>query len=59
MDFELVQSTNPEFNKALVRINITREHRQVVQVRDFLCYKSETNFSISIRVMLINLVKPN
>ncbi|CAJ0933087.1 unnamed protein product, partial [Mesorhabditis belari] len=34
MDFELVQSTNPEFNKALVRINVTREHRQVVQYID-------------------------
>ncbi|CAI4230919.1 unnamed protein product [Auanema sp. JU1783] len=30
-DYELVQSTNPEFNKALVRINIFKEHRQIIQ----------------------------
>ena len=31
-DYELVQSTNPEFNKAVVRVNIFREHRQTIQV---------------------------
>ncbi|VDK24248.1 unnamed protein product [Anisakis simplex] len=31
-DFELLQSTNPEFGKALVRINVFKEHRQVIQV---------------------------
>ena len=31
MDYELVQSTNPEFNKAIVRVNIFREHRQTIQ----------------------------
>ncbi|KAK0425983.1 hypothetical protein QR680_009485 [Steinernema hermaphroditum] len=30
-DYELIQSTDPEFNKATVRINITREHRQTIQ----------------------------
>ena len=30
-DYELVQSTNPEFNKALVRINVFRDHRQTIQ----------------------------
>uniref|UniRef100_A0A914X8T5 N-acetyltransferase 10 n=2 Tax=Plectus sambesii TaxID=2011161 RepID=A0A914X8T5_9BILA len=33
MDYELIQSTNPDFNKAVVRINIFRDHRQTVQVR--------------------------
>ena len=32
LDYELVQSTNPEFNKAVVRVNVFREHRQTVQV---------------------------
>ena len=27
-----MQSTNPEFNKAIVRVNIFHEHRQTVQV---------------------------
>ncbi|XP_038050759.1 RNA cytidine acetyltransferase-like isoform X2 [Patiria miniata] len=31
LDYELVQSTNPEFNKAIVRVNIYREHRQTIQ----------------------------
>ncbi|CAH3158897.1 unnamed protein product [Porites lobata] len=31
LDYELVQSTNPEFNKAVVRVNIFREHRQTIQ----------------------------
>ncbi|PAV80268.1 hypothetical protein WR25_16799 [Diploscapter pachys] len=30
-DYELIQSTNPEFRKALVRINVFREHRQTIQ----------------------------
>ncbi|XP_033646077.1 RNA cytidine acetyltransferase-like [Asterias rubens] len=31
LDYELVQSTNPEFNKAVIRVNIYREHRQTIQ----------------------------
>ena len=31
MDYEAVQSTNPEFNNAIVRINIFRAHRQTIQ----------------------------
>ncbi len=30
-DYEIVQSTNPEFNKAIVRVNIFHDHRQTVQ----------------------------
>ena len=32
LDYELVQSTNPEFNKAVVRVNVFKEHRQTIQV---------------------------
>ncbi|KAK2565431.1 RNA cytidine acetyltransferase [Acropora cervicornis] len=32
LDYELVQSTNPEFNKAVVRVNVFREHRQTIQL---------------------------
>jgi N-acetyltransferase 10 len=32
IDYDLVQSTNPEFNKAIIRVNIYREHRQTIQV---------------------------
>ncbi|XP_062860160.1 RNA cytidine acetyltransferase isoform X2 [Trichomycterus rosablanca] len=31
MDYEIVQSLNPEFNKAVVRVNIFKEHRQTIQ----------------------------
>ena len=31
MDYGLVQSTNPEFNKATVRVNVFRDHRQTIQ----------------------------
>ncbi|KAL0078647.1 GNAT acetyltransferase 2-domain-containing protein [Phycomyces blakesleeanus] len=31
LDYDIVQSTNPEFNKAIVRVNIFRQHRQTIQ----------------------------
>ena len=31
LDYEVVQSTNPEFNKAVVRVNIFKDHRQTIQ----------------------------
>jgi N-acetyltransferase 10 len=29
-DYEILQSTNPEFNNAVVRVNINRDHRQTI-----------------------------
>lgn len=38
LDYDIAQSTNPDFNKAIVRVNIFRDHRQTIQVRIiFLC----------------------
>ncbi|KAK2459458.1 hypothetical protein APHAL10511_008518 [Amanita phalloides] len=31
LDYDIVQSTNPDFNKAIVRINLFRDHRQTIQ----------------------------
>ena len=31
LDYDLVQSSNPAFNKAIVRVNIFRQHRQTIQ----------------------------
>eukprot|EP00899_Mesostigma_viride_P009960 jgi/Mesvir1/18966/Mv18933-RA.1 len=31
IDYDIVESTNPEFNKAIVRVNIYRQHRQTIQ----------------------------
>lgn len=30
-DYEIVQSTNPDFNRAIVRVNVFRAHRQTIQ----------------------------
>jgi hypothetical protein len=50
LDYDLVQSTNPEFNKAVVRVNIFRDHRQTIQVGILLCaitylYSDYSNFT--------------
>lgn len=31
IDYDIIQSTNPDFNKAIVRVDIKRDHRQTVQ----------------------------
>ncbi|KAF2723272.1 DUF699-domain-containing protein [Polychaeton citri CBS 116435] len=31
IDYTIIQSTNPEFNKAVVRVNVHRQHRQTIQ----------------------------
>ncbi|KAL3481203.1 GNAT acetyltransferase 2-domain-containing protein [Aspergillus californicus] len=31
IDYTILQSTNPDFNKAIVRVNIHRQHRQTIQ----------------------------
>uniref|UniRef100_A0A8C3BBH2 RNA cytidine acetyltransferase n=1 Tax=Cairina moschata TaxID=8855 RepID=A0A8C3BBH2_CAIMO len=31
LDYEIVQSLNPEFNKAVIRVNVFKEHRQTIQ----------------------------
>ncbi|GEQ68235.1 hypothetical protein JCM33374_g1902 [Metschnikowia sp. JCM 33374] len=31
MDYDIIQSTNPSFNKAIVRVDIKRAHRQTIQ----------------------------
>lgn len=32
LDYDIAQSTNPEFGKAIVRVNVFRDHRQTIQV---------------------------
>jgi N-acetyltransferase 10 len=31
VDYSIIQSTNPAFNKAIVRVNVHRQHRQTIQ----------------------------
>jgi len=32
IDYDLVESTNPAFHKAIVRVNVFRDHRQVMPI---------------------------
>lgn len=32
LDYDIAQSTNPDFNKAIVRVNVFKNHRQTIQV---------------------------
>jgi Predicted P-loop ATPase fused to an acetyltransferase len=41
LDYDIAQSTNPEFNNAIVRVNIFRDHRQTIQVS---CSPPTSNF---------------
>ncbi|AMD19733.1 HCL418Cp [Eremothecium sinecaudum] len=34
IDYDIIQSTNPAFNKAIVRVDIKRDHRQTIQYID-------------------------
>ena len=43
MDYDLIRSTNPDFNKALVRINVKRGQRQLIQVSHFTSAEGEWN----------------
>lgn len=36
LDYDIVQSTNPDWKGAVVRVNIFRDHRQTIQVRSRL-----------------------
>lgn len=31
VDYTILQSTNPDYNKAIIRINVHRQHRQTIQ----------------------------
>ena len=35
--YDIIQSTNPDFNKAVVRVNVYSQHRQTIQVNTITC----------------------
>ena len=43
IDYDIVASSNPAFNKAVVRLNIFKNHRQV-----YLCHRGQLSFSTKI-----------
>ena len=38
LDYDIMQSTNPEWGKAIVRVNVFKGHRQTIQVRLLLIF---------------------
>ena len=59
LDYELVQSTNPEFNKAVVRVNIFRDHRQTIQVKKCMLMSRVSNQSLeNFAVFCFSLCNP-
>jgi N-acetyltransferase 10 len=52
LDYDIVQSTNPDFNKAIVRVNIFRQHRQTIQV---CTYRDVIRRSLMLRYSISNL----
>ena len=52
LDYEIIQSTNPEFNKAIVRVNIFRDHRQTIQV-----YKGYISSKYAFLKLLVSHIK--
>ena len=51
LDYDIAQSTNPDFNKAIVRVNVFRDHRQTIQVSPF-------DISCSLHISLAHIVHP-
>ncbi len=47
LDYDISQSTNPDFNKAIVRVNVFRQHRQTIQVFSLRNKQSTILFTIS------------
>jgi N-acetyltransferase 10 len=62
LDYDIAQSTNPDFNKAIVRVNVFRQHRQTIQVGSrvsALTRISQQTRSTSNLRMPMFLVKPS
>lgn len=54
LDYDIAQSTNPDFNKAIVRVNVFRDHRQTIQV----CPAPYTMFPFSPLYSIFNQKMP-
>jgi hypothetical protein len=56
IDYELVESTNPAFNKAIVRVNIFRQHRQTIQVLSAFIFEGSSSPSTLKMQVLIDYI---
>ena len=47
LDYDIAQSTNPDFNKAFVRVNIFKHHHEIIQVSLLSYFQSSNPDSLS------------
>ena len=47
LDYDIAQSTNPDFNKVFVRVNIFKQHHEIVQVSLLSYFQSSNPDSLS------------
>ena len=54
--FEAIQSTNPDFNKAIVRVNIFKNHKQMIQYIQPQDYEKCTNVKIHHMYVYLSII---
>ena len=47
LDYDIAQSTNPDFNKAFVRVNIFKQYHEIIQVSLLSYFQSSNPDSLS------------
>ena len=47
LDYDITQSTNPDFNKVFVRVNIFKQHHKIIQVSLLSYFQSSNPDSLS------------
>ena len=47
LDYDIAQGTNPDFNKAFVRVNIFKQHHEIIQVSLLSYFQSSKPDSLS------------
>ena len=56
-DYEILQSTNPEFNHAVVRVNIFRDHRQTIRKIMHSCLRLSLSWLMRLQRFQLQLSK--
>ena len=51
--YDIIQSTNPDFNKAIIRVNIFKNHRQIIQYIQPQDYNKISNVNPLFKFFLI------
>lgn len=56
LEYDVVRSVNPDFKKAIVRINIFKQHRQTIQVCSFLAFIINCGLSDNVLINICELI---